>query len=259
MADQLNQSLDEILTARRAGRPACGPRGPRGRRPVVRTTKTTVKTVAPANGVNKKNTGNNKAAAKQADPPAGPSGTQGQSKIIVSNLPADVTEKQIKEYFGKNIGPVRQVFLTYGPNGASRGICTIAFVKPESSAQAAKDLNGVLVDGRPMKIELVIDAKQAPAPKTLSERIAKPKPATAAAKIQSKAQTKQGNGSNNKSSGGKKGPARGRNANRRKAKTTEELDAEMADYFGDDAAATGGNSSAAQAAGAGDGMEDEIM
>ncbi|KAL9088468.1 MAG: hypothetical protein Q9165_006192 [Trypethelium subeluteriae] len=259
MADQLNQSLDEILSTRRSGRPARGPRGSRGRRAVGRTTRTTVKNVAPANGINKKGASNAKAAAKQTNPPTGPSGAKGQSKIIVSNLPADVTENQIKEYFGKNIGPVKQVTLTYGPNGVSRGICTIAFVNSESSAQAAKDLNGVLVDKRPMKIEVVIGAEQAPAPKSLSERIAKAKPAAAASKSQSKAQAKQGNGTNDKTTGGKKGPARGRNSNRRKAKTTEELDAEMADYFGDDAPAPGVNGGAAEASGAGDAMEDEIM
>ena len=81
MADKLNQSLDEILKDRRTARPAG--RGPRGGRAVVKTTKTTVKTVAPANGI-KKNLRNK--PTQQVVAPTGPSGANGGSKIIVSNL-----------------------------------------------------------------------------------------------------------------------------------------------------------------------------
>lgn len=42
--------------------------------------------------------------------------------------------------------------LTYNQNGTSRGIASIIFTKPETAAKAAKELNGLLVDGRPMKV-----------------------------------------------------------------------------------------------------------
>lgn len=42
--------------------------------------------------------------------------------------------------------------LTYNQNGTSRGIASIVFSKPDTAAKAAKDLNGLLVDGRPMKV-----------------------------------------------------------------------------------------------------------
>lgn len=41
--------------------------------------------------------------------------------------------------------------LTYNQNGTSRGIASIVFSQPGTAAKAAKDLNGLLVDGRPMK------------------------------------------------------------------------------------------------------------
>ena len=44
--------------------------------------------------------------------------------------------------------------LTYGPNGVSRGIATIIFSKPGSANDALVQLNGMLVDKRPMKVEL---------------------------------------------------------------------------------------------------------
>lgn len=79
--------------------------------------------------------------------------------------------------------------LTYNQNGTSRGIASISFNKPETAGKAAKDLNGLLVDGRPMRvscrfvtpdrvlnfqIEVVLDAARAPevpAPKPLGERV----------------------------------------------------------------------------------------
>lgn len=42
--------------------------------------------------------------------------------------------------------------LTYNQNGTSRGIASITFSKPDTAAKAAKELNGLLVDGRPMKV-----------------------------------------------------------------------------------------------------------
>lgn len=46
--------------------------------------------------------------------------------------------------------------LTYGPSGRSRGTATIVFAKPGSAAQAARELNGVKVDNRAMKVCFVI-------------------------------------------------------------------------------------------------------
>ena len=43
--------------------------------------------------------------------------------------------------------------LTYGPNGVSRGVATIIFSKPGSAQDALQQLNGVLVDKRPMKVQ----------------------------------------------------------------------------------------------------------
>ncbi|OJJ51106.1 hypothetical protein ASPZODRAFT_319552 [Penicilliopsis zonata CBS 506.65] len=132
--------------------------------------------------------------------------------------------------------------LTYNQNGTSRGIASIVFSKPDTAAKAAKELNGLLVDNRPMKIEVVVDASHAPAvpaPKPLTERVvqskSQPKPATA---------TKA-------ASAGKGRPARGRrarNPNRPKPKTAEELDAEMVDYFANEN--TGAAESAAPTTGA---------
>ncbi|KAL2865097.1 uncharacterized protein BJX67DRAFT_359244 [Aspergillus lucknowensis] len=212
MSSKLDKSLDEILVNRR--------QGVRNRRRATRS-KAAHATV-PVGGV-KKTTKSAKPAGK-AVPNGHPPSTE--SKIMVSGLPADVNEANIKEYFSKSAGPVKRVMLTYNQNGTSRGIASIVFSKPDTAAKAAKDLNGLLVDGRPMKIEVVVDASHAPevpAPKPLGDRVAqgksKPKPATAA---------KPTNATSGRGRRARRAVAR---SNRPKAKTAEELDAEMVDYF----------------------------
>jgi THO complex subunit 4 len=58
----------------------------------------------------------------------------------------------IQDYFGKTIGHVKKVFLTYGPSGRSRGIAQIIFAGPKSGPEAAKKLDGVKVDNRAMRV-----------------------------------------------------------------------------------------------------------
>lgn len=91
MSDKLGQSLDEIMKSSNTGRSG-------GRRRPNRTAKSAAKAAisAPAGGIQKKNNnrGANKpnvAAVLGADPAA-----RGDSKVIVSNLPADVSEADVK-------------------------------------------------------------------------------------------------------------------------------------------------------------------
>ncbi|CAG8103610.1 unnamed protein product, partial [Penicillium salamii] len=156
MSANLDKSLDDLVDNRRQNnRRRVGRRAP---------------TKKPSVGGVKKST---KATPKPAHPT--PVTHSASSKILVSGLPSDVSEGNVKEYFTKSAGPVKRVMLTYNQNGTSRGIASIIFNKPDTAAKAAKELNGLLVDGRPMKIEVVFDASHAPvapAAKPLTERIA---------------------------------------------------------------------------------------
>jgi THO complex subunit 4 len=58
----------------------------------------------------------------------------------------------IQDYFGKTIGHIKRVTLTYGPTGRSRGVATIIFSDPTAGANAAKQLDGVKVDNRAMRV-----------------------------------------------------------------------------------------------------------
>ncbi|KAI9761219.1 MAG: hypothetical protein M4579_001139 [Chaenotheca gracillima] len=182
--------------------------------------------------------------------------------LTARSLTAQAGSHYIEEYFSKTVGPVKKALLTYGPNGVSRGVATIIFSRPSAADKALKELNGLLVDGRAIKVEVVLDASRAPAPgpaKTLSERVAQPKPQPKPAN----ATKASANGANSKTARGK---GRGRNP-RRKPKSREELDAEMDDYMdtGSGAAPAAGGAEATGAAqpvatnGTVDtGMEDEI-
>ncbi|KAI9795404.1 MAG: hypothetical protein M1833_007192 [Piccolia ochrophora] len=257
MSGKLDQSLDEILSTRRrsARRPGRG-----------RGAAATKVTTAPTGGIQK-----NSRAAKPTGKAAVPTAPAraGGSKIIMSNLPSDVDEAQIKDYLTQSVKVgVKKCMLTYGPNGISRGVATVIFREQDAASKAAHALNGTLIDKKPLKVEVVLETSQVPAPappRKLNDRIVQaknqPKSATAAPKATT-------NGATTATRGGTRGRARGRgrgrNAGRAKPKTADELDAEMADYF--DATATNGaattaaNGAAPAAAATADaGMEDEIL
>jgi len=154
------------------------------------------------------------------------------------------------------IGPVKRVELSYGPGGASRGIANILFARSESATKAVAECNGIPVDGRPIKVELIVDAARAkaiPPPKGLSERITQPKPQPKSAAVTKTASATRGRGK-----GGRGGKGAARNARPAK-KTAEELDSEMVDYWQAGAAATETNGAAQPAAGGDANMDDEIL
>jgi len=230
MSAKLDQSLDTIVAAHRKN---ARPRRVRGKTAGAKPAS------APVGGV-KKPTKPVKKIEKGSSPAIA---AKGESKIIISNLPSDVNEGQIKEYFSSTIGPVKKVLLVYGPQGQSRGIANVTFSRGDSAAKAVQELNGVKVDGRPMKVDVIVDAKNAPPapePKKLSDRIsqpksaAKPKPAT-----ETKAKSAEKGKGGRRARGGRGGGRVGR-----VKKSEQELDAEMVDYFAD---APGQNGGAVQA------------
>lgn len=246
--------MDEILSTQKSVRGRAPRRG--GRRG-THPGRNTAATAAPVGGV-KKNPKQVKGAVKAI--PTGPSGGSGESRIQVSNLPKDVNEAQIKEYFVKSVGPIKKVEISYGPGGISRGIATISFARFDGATKAIAALNGLLVDGKPMKIEIILDARRAadiPPPKGLSERIAQPKSQPKSAVPSKSAQT-GGAGTRGK---GTRGRGRGGRNPRPTKKTAEELDSEMADYWETGANATDGELTAiAQPTANGDAaMDDEIL
>jgi len=153
---------------------------------------------------------------------ARPAPTQPADKIIVSNLPPDVNEAQIKELFHSTVGPLRDVTLHYDPSGRSKGIASVHFQRKGDGTKAYQQYNSRLIDGkRPMKIEIVVDPINLPG-QSLASRVA-PAPATT---VLPEGGVRRGGGAPRR--------GRGRGGARRKterpAKSAADLDAEMEDY-----------------------------
>ncbi|KAL5612097.1 hypothetical protein BROUX41_000355 [Berkeleyomyces rouxiae] len=238
MSALLDKSLDEIVSSNKKTNVAKNRRGARrstGARPTA---------VAPAGGVQKSAKAGRQPTTKNQAKPNQAKATlvNSDSKVIVSNLPKDVSEQQIKEYFAQTVGPIKRVEISYGPNSQSRGIANVTFSKHDGAGKAFAKLNGLLVDGRAIKIEIVVGAAQAsqvlPTVKSLAERATLPKnkaqPKSAAAdkgKKQEKAKAAEKNAATATAGKARNQRRRSRNPNVRPKKTEAELDSEMADYY----------------------------
>ncbi|KAH6850894.1 hypothetical protein B0I37DRAFT_372700 [Chaetomium sp. MPI-CAGE-AT-0009] len=250
MSGKLDQSLDEILTSQR--------RNQQGRRRSTRRTAGTTRPApaAPAGGIQKST---KPARGANKPTPARGGGVTGESKIMVSNLPKDVSEAQIKEYFVQAVGQVKKVEISYGPGGVSRGIAHVSFQQADGASKAFQTLNGLLIDNKPVKVEVVVaSADLIPQPKSLAQRIAQPKvqPKSAAA-VKKNATTGKGGAAAGK---GTKKTGRGGRSNRPAKKTAEELDSEMADYFDSGNTENNANAAAPAAAAGGDAaMEEDVL
>ncbi|OCB86610.1 mRNA export protein mlo3 [Sanghuangporus baumii] len=245
----MDKSLDETKrTGRRVSRG--------GRRPVRS---------ARAKVLGTSNTTAAKAAAKKAGvtQPATKAifSPQGAEKIIVSGLPLDVNEQQIKELFTSTVGPTRSVQLHFNPQGKWTGMATVVFSRQGDANKAYQEYNNRLIDGsaenelvcqlyiyelapvvssvqaatsmdrtdgevicsteRPMKIELIFDPAKVPPP-SLTSRVAPATPAAATGGAPMDGVQRTGRVGRGR---------RGRRVrNTRPQKTAEDLDAEMEDY-----------------------------
>ncbi|EPT02076.1 hypothetical protein FOMPIDRAFT_1022944 [Fomitopsis schrenkii] len=207
----MDKTLDEIISTRPRGIRRSTPRRGGAKAAVLgSTTNPATRARAVANGAK---------AATAAQQPA--------DKIIVSNLPTDVNESQIKELFHTTVGPVRTVTLNYDAQGRSKGVAAVHFQKITDGTKAFQQYNNRLIDGkRPMKIEIVVDPSRPAPPASLAARVA---PAAAAAGVPTEGA--RGGGRPRRGRGG------GRRKNERPNKSVADLDAEMEDYTASNAPA----------------------
>lgn len=128
-------------------------------------------------------------------------------KIIISNLPSDVTEAAVRDLMQSTVGPVKSVQMSYTATGKSTGIATVVFRNKGDARKAHASYHNRMIDNqRPMKVELAIDPNQARS--SLVNRVA-PAP------VQPQK---------------KRAPATKPRNPRPAKKTAEQLDAEMAEY-----------------------------
>ncbi|ORZ24797.1 hypothetical protein BCR41DRAFT_233772 [Lobosporangium transversale] len=78
------------------------------------------------------------------------------SKIQISNLDNRVTAEDLKVVFTSRVGPLKKCTLVYDQHGKSTGTASVHFTRVGDAAIAMQKFNGVPLDGRPMKIELIV-------------------------------------------------------------------------------------------------------
>ncbi|PVG01381.1 hypothetical protein CPB86DRAFT_101702 [Serendipita vermifera] len=127
----LDKSLDSIIAEKKKGkkRPARRP----GSGAHAAKAKLVGKGGLPAAAATKRRA----SAPGAADTPSASSATMAV-KIIISNLPTDVNEAQIKDLFATTVGPVKTCSLQYNAGGKSSGTATVVFNK-QGDAQKAFD------------------------------------------------------------------------------------------------------------------------
>ncbi|XVE99050.1 hypothetical protein REPUB_Repub03eG0163300 [Reevesia pubescens] len=85
---------------------------------------------------------------------AGISGVEVGTKLYVSNLDHGVTNEDIRELFSE-IGELKRYAVHYDKNGRPSGSAEVVYLRRSDAFAALKRYNNVLLDGKPMKIEIV--------------------------------------------------------------------------------------------------------
>ncbi|GAU22411.1 hypothetical protein TSUD_122970 [Trifolium subterraneum] len=85
---------------------------------------------------------------------AGIQGVEIDTKLYVSNLDRGVTNEDIRELFSE-LGDLKRYAVHYDKNGHPTGSAEVVYNRRSDAFAALKRYNNVLLDGKPMKIEIV--------------------------------------------------------------------------------------------------------
>ncbi|XP_022935328.1 THO complex subunit 4D-like [Cucurbita moschata] len=92
---------------------------------------------------------------------SGISGIEIGTKLYVSNLDYGVTKEDIRELFSE-IGDLKRFAIHYDKNGRPSGSAEVVYTRRSDAFAALKRYNNVLLDGKPMKIEMLGDNADTP-------------------------------------------------------------------------------------------------
>ncbi|XP_076914301.1 33 kDa ribonucleoprotein, chloroplastic-like [Bidens hawaiensis] len=90
-------------------------------------------------------------------------------KIYAGNLSWIITSERLKDAFADQPGLLSAKVIYEKQAGRSRGFGFVTFSSPEAVESALDAMNGVEVEGRPLRLNLAADASRSPQPGTSSE------------------------------------------------------------------------------------------
>ncbi|CAJ2513876.1 Uu.00g019950.m01.CDS01 [Anthostomella pinea] len=179
------------------------------------------------------------------------------AKVRVENLHYDLSREDLQGLFSK-IGPIVKLELVYDRAGRSEGIAYVTYDRRDDASEAIREFDGANAKGQPIRMSIVTSGPRrnpfdnAYMPGRLADRITRPRslspgdrrvdryvPGGGGSRSRSPLPQRRGgrrpgarreNGGGENRGGGRGRDGRGRDG--RPKKTQEELDAEMADYFG---------------------------
>lgn len=185
---------------------------------------------------------------------AGIQGVEVGTKLYVSNLDHGVTNEDIRELFSE-LGELKRYAVHYDKNGHPSGSAEVVYTRRSDAFAALKRYNNVLLDGKPMKIEIVGSNGELPISARVNvtgvngrrKRTVVMTPRGGQAGVPAirnrgagwgrRGGTRSGNGQGRGGGGRGRGNARGGNTGRgggrgrgRKDKSAEELDKELDTY-----------------------------
>lgn len=150
-SEALNMSLDDIIKRKKK---TSGGRG-RGRgRGAGRGTNVADKAIGKKKNVPKIRRKSAVEAAKMAVDVVQANVPDEEARLVVSNLSPVVTDKDVRELFSA-FGPFKSAGIHYDAKGRSKGVAEVVFKKVGRAEAAMLKYNNALLDGRPLKIEMV--------------------------------------------------------------------------------------------------------
>ncbi|XP_010551770.1 PREDICTED: THO complex subunit 4D isoform X2 [Tarenaya hassleriana] len=92
---------------------------------------------------------------------AGVSGVEVGIRLYITNLDQGVTNEDIRELFAE-MGELKRYAIHYDKFGQPSGSAEVVYMRRSDAFQALKKYNNVLLDGKPMKIEIEGSNMEAP-------------------------------------------------------------------------------------------------
>ncbi|KAL6924943.1 hypothetical protein FSST1_002217 [Fusarium sambucinum] len=274
MADKMDRGLDEIIADTRSNRPRNNRGQGRRREPRNDFPRDGVRKSARDDSRNidsewvhdRFEENNNRRAPAPRRRRESPEQDSKGTKIRVANVHYDLTDDDLSELF-QRIGPVSRLQLRYDRAGRSEGTAYVTYERREDAEEAVKQFDGANANGQPIQLTLLpnrnpFDTAVMPG-RSLAERISSPGDRRSHSPHRRRDDDDAarrgidryvpGQGSrrspmprgrgrrpgarrDGREGGRDQEGGRGGRGSRPSKKTQEELDAEMADYFGGDSA-----------------------